>query len=179
MIKLGFVGLGWWGNELANAAKTLSPEIEIAGCQSLSNTEMADFEEIFEARTFSSYEALLADREIDSVVLSTPHSLHADQIIQAAKAGKHVFVEKPLALSITDANAAATCCRNNNVVLAVGHNRRFSAVAQELAKWVKAEKFGQILHVEAHFSVFISQPPFAKHDVFGNKLAIGFGFNTN
>lgn len=152
MIKLAFVGLGWWGNELAIAASKLATDISISGCHSLSESEMDSFAEKFKARIFQNYDQILSDSEIDSVVLSTPHSLHADQIIQATNAGKHVFVEKPLALTVADAKAAATCSSDNNVVLAVGHNRRFSAVAQELANWVKAEKFGQILHVEAHFS---------------------------
>jgi predicted dehydrogenase len=152
MINLGFVGLGWWGNELAIAASQLSADISISGCHSLSESEMENFSAKFKARTYKSYQEILSDPDINGVVLSTPHSLHGEQIIQAANAGKHVFVEKPLALSIEDATSAATCCKDNGLVLAVGHNRRFSAVAQELAKWIKSEKFGQILHVEAHFS---------------------------
>lgn len=152
MLNLGFVGLGWWGNELAKAAAQLSPNLTIAGCYSFSKSEMDAFKSNFDANTYPNYDTMICDAVIDGIVLSTPHSLHAEQIILAAKAGKHVFVEKPLALSVADATTAAECCKENKVILAVGHNRRFSVAAQELSNWIKEEKFGQILHVEAHFS---------------------------
>ena len=152
MINLGFVGLGWWGNELGNAAQTLSSKINIHGCYSFSSIEMSKFSSKFETKVYKNYQEMLADPEIDGVVLATPHTQHADQVIQAAKTGKHVFVEKPLALTISDAKSAASYCNSNNVVLAVGHNRRFSASAQELSRWIKDKKLGQLLHVEAHFS---------------------------
>jgi len=152
MLNLGFVGLGWWGNELAKATAQLSPNLTIAGCYSFSKSEMDAFKSNFGANTYPNYDTMICDAVIDGIVLSTPHSLHAEQIILAAKAGKHVFVEKPLALSVADATTAAECCKENKVILAVGHNRRFSVAAQELSNWIKEEKFGQILHVEAHFS---------------------------
>ncbi len=152
MIDLGFVGLGWWGNELGNAAQKLSSKINIHGCYSLSSTEMTNFSNKFKSRVYTNYAEMLDDPKIDGVVLSTPHSQHANQVIQAAKFGKHVFVEKPLALTVDSARSAASYCNSNDVVLAVGHNRRFSAAAQELTKWIKEGKFGQLLHVEAHFS---------------------------
>ena len=152
MLNLGFVGLGWWGNELAKAAAQLSPNLTIAGCYSFSQSEMDAFNSNFDANTYQNYDTMICDAGIDGIVLSTPHSLHAEQIILAAKAGKHVFVEKPLALFVADATTAAECCSKNNVILAVGHNRRFSVAAQELSNWIKEKKFGQILHVEAHFS---------------------------
>ncbi len=152
MLNLGFVGLGWWGNELAKAAAQLSPNLTIAGCYSFSQSEMDAFKSNFDADFYPNYDTIVCDAGIDGIILSTPHSLHAEQIILAAKAGKHVFVEKPLALSVADATTAAECCSKHNVILAVGHNRRFSVAAQELSNWIKEKKFGQILHVEAHFS---------------------------
>ncbi len=152
MINLGFVGLGWWGKELGNAAQDLSTKINIFGCYSLSSDEMTSFSSKFGTKIYKNYQEMLSDPEIDGVVLATPHTQHADQVIQAAMSGKHVFVEKPLALTISDATSAALCCNTNNVVLAVGHNRRFSQSAKELSRWIKDKKLGQLLHIEAHFS---------------------------
>ena len=152
MINLGFVGLGWWGNELAVAASELSSRIAITGCCSLSQNEMTVFETQFGAKPYPSYVDLLKDPSTEGVILSTPHSQHANQVIQAAEAGKQVFVEKPLALSIQDASSAVRICTDQEVVLAVGHNRRFSSVAGKLKSWLKDERLGHVLHVEAHFS---------------------------
>ena len=87
MINLAFVGLGWWGNELAAAASALSARIKIVGCYSLSQTEMKAFEAQYGAKPYPSYADLLKEPSTDGVVLSTPHSQHANQVIQAANAG--------------------------------------------------------------------------------------------
>lgn len=104
----------------------------------------------FGARCVADYAAALADPTIDAVVLATPHSLHVPQVIAAARAGKHVLVEKPLALDIAGALAAVTACREAGVVLAVGHNRRLLAQLGLMAGLL--EDCGQLLHVEANFS---------------------------
>ena len=148
MIRLGFIGLGWWGNELGKAAQTLSSKISIGGCHSLSPEEMQQFSAKFKTKIYTKFEEILSDSEINGVVFATPHSQHAGQVIKAAKAGKHIFVEKPLALNTADAKSAAEYCDNHNVVLAVGHNRRFSPAAKELSKWINANRFGKLLHVE-------------------------------
>ena len=152
MIRLAFVGLGWWGKELGIAAQILSSKISFGGCYSLSKEEMREFSTKFETKSYNKFDEILLDPEINGVVLATPHSQHADQIVKAASAGKHVFVEKPLALNTAAAKSAVKCCEDHDVILAVGHNRRFSPAAKELSKWISKNRFGQLLHVEAHFS---------------------------
>ena len=71
---------------------------------------------------------------------------------EAAAAAKHVFVEKPFTLTRDSAAAAAAACAEAGVVLAVGHNRRFSAGARAIAGMLEADALGTVLHVEAHFS---------------------------
>jgi predicted dehydrogenase len=90
-----------------------------------------------------SYKQILADPDVDAVVLATPHSLHASQIIAAAAAGKHIHVEKPIALDRASADRAVAAARKAGVVLAVGYCRRFHPsiveVRQRLAKgWLGA-----------------------------------------
>src|SRR5262249_49190927 len=99
-----------------------------------------------------SYEALLVDTRIDAVVLATPHSLHADQIVAAALAGKHVFVEKPLTVTIAAARRAIDACAAAGVVLAVGHNRRLLAQVEMLTRLVADGTAGKIGLVEANSS---------------------------
>ena len=95
---------------------------------------------------------MLADAEVEAVVLATPHSQHAAQVAAAARAGKHVFVEKPFTLDVTDARAAAQACRDAGVVLALGHNRRFLPAFQDMQRMVAAGELGEILHLEGNFS---------------------------
>lgn len=99
-----------------------------------------------------SYEALLGDTAIDAVVLATPHSLHADQIVAAARAGKHVFVEKPLTVTTGEARRAITACAAAGVVLAVGHNRRLLAQVDLLKRLLDYGTVGRIGLVEANYS---------------------------
>ena len=152
MLRTASIGIGWWSNELAAAIQGKSDKIKVITCFSRSEAKRADFANSFGTAQHDSYEAVLADPEIDAVILTTPHSLHAEHIMAAAAAGKHVFVEKPLALTAESARAAATRCREAGVVLAVGQNRRFNATAIEVKKRLDAGEFGSLLHLEANFS---------------------------
>src|SRR5436309_33347 len=90
----------------------------------------------------TSYEDVLADKSIDAVVLATPHTKHREQVEAAAAAGKHVFCEKPFALTIEDAKAALAACRKAGVVLGVGHNRRLWPSMVKQKELVSSPEFG-------------------------------------
>lgn len=152
MLRAASIGLGWWSDELAKSVQGKSQEIRIVTCWSRTAEKRAGFAEKYDVRQHDSYAGVLADPEVDAVLLTTPHSLHAEHVIQAAKAGKHVFVEKPFTLTAESGRAAAAACIAAGTVLAVGHNRRFSAVAQTLKRMIDAGEFGTSLHVEGNFS---------------------------
>jgi predicted dehydrogenase len=95
------------------------------------------------------YEEALADPQVDAVVLATPHSLHSPQVIAAAKAGKHVFCEKPFALTKADAQAAVDATTKAKVTLGLGYNRRFHPEMTKLRQQIQSGELGTILHVEA------------------------------
>jgi predicted dehydrogenase len=80
-----------------------------------------------------SYEQILKDPKIDAVVLATPHSQHEQQVLQAAAAGKHIHVEKPITLDRASADVAVAAARKAGVVLAVGYSRRFHPSVVEAA----------------------------------------------
>lgn len=152
MLRAASVGLGWWSGELAGAIQGRSKEIQVASCFSRSPEKRSAFAEKFGTRQHPSYAAALDDPDVDAVVLTTPHSLHVEHVMQAAAAGKHVFVEKPLALTAETARAAAAACEGAGVVLAVGLNRRFSAAGQAIKAMWEAGEFGDVVHLEANFS---------------------------
>jgi len=84
-------------------------------------------------------------------VLATPHTLHAGQIIAAAKSHKHVFAEKPFALALRDAIAAVRACADNKVTLAIGYNWRFQPALMEIKSMLGDGRLGKLLHVEGNF----------------------------
>ena len=100
---------------------------------------------------FSSLEDLLGKNEVDAVVLATPHSLHAEQILAAAKAKKHVFVEKPLGIDRKACDQAVAACAASGVTLAVGYNWRFQPALQEIKKMLGDGRLGKLLHIEGNF----------------------------
>jgi predicted dehydrogenase len=91
-----------------------------------------------------SYEALLARGDVDAVCLCTPSGLHAAQAIAAARAGKHVLVEKPMALTLADADAMIAACRSAGVKLAVALQRRTETVYQSLRSAIAAGELGRL-----------------------------------
>ena len=91
----------------------------------------------------TSYEDVLADKSIDAVVLATPHTQHREQVEAAAAAGKHVFCEKPFALTVEDAKAAIAACRKAGVALGVGQNRR---LWPSIVKLKEVVVFGRVRH---------------------------------
>lgn len=152
MLNIVIVGTGWWGMELGKAAKSLPGSVRIAGCYSLSAAECAVFCSQLGGKVYPTFEAVLADTTVNAVFLATPHSTHVGQIAQAAAAGKHVFCEKPLALTAASATSAIEACDRAGVVLAVGHNRRCMPVAKTMKRLVEEGACGTIIHVEAHYS---------------------------
>ena len=157
--RIAVVGLGWWGRVIVPLAKTSATLRVVAVADP--DPAAQDFAARQEVPLAGSYEELLRDPDVQGVVLCTPHTLHTDQIVRAANAGKHVFCEKPLSLSRADVLRAVSACNANGVKLAVGHEKRFEPPIQELMRMVKAGELGTPLQIEANFvqDKFLSLPP--------------------
>jgi predicted dehydrogenase len=158
MLRCASIGLGWWAGMHATAIQGKSSLVRIEACHNGSGDPAVDaaamqgFTERFGARAIARFEDVLADKTIDALIVTTPHSRHVPQIIAAARAGKHVLVEKPLALSVESGRSALDACRKAGVVLAVGHNRRFTSPLRAIKALVDKNALGTILHAEANFS---------------------------
>ena len=109
------------------------------------------------ARAETSLEALLADGEIDAVYISTTNELHRDQAIAAAKAGKHILCEKPLALTLTDAHAMLKAVREAGVVAGTNHHLRNAASHHAMRDAVASGKIGKVLGARVFHAVYL--PP--------------------
>ncbi len=152
MLRCAAIGLGWWADELAQAIQGKSQKICVTTCYSRTLEKRISFADKHGTTIHNSYQTVLTDEDVDAVLLCTPHSLHAEHVEQAARAGKHVFVEKPFTLTEDSGRAAATVCADHNRVLAVGQNRRYAAATQEVKRLLQAGEFGTPLHCEANFS---------------------------
>lgn len=150
MINAAIVGLGWWGKTLVESVQRTSDTIRfVAGATRTSTPELETFAAQQEFRLASSLDDLLADSKIDAIVLATPHSLHTQQVVATAKAGKHVFCEKPFALTKADAEEAVNATRKAGVTLGLGYNRRFHPEMTKLREQIRSGDLGTILHIEA------------------------------
>ena len=100
----------------------------------------------------TSLDEVLTDKSIEAIVLATPHTRHRAQVEAIAAAGKHLYCEKPFALSKADAGAALDACRRANIVIAVGHHFRLMPSMRVLAELKEAGAFGTIMHAEGNYS---------------------------
>jgi predicted dehydrogenase len=152
MIDAAIVGLGRWGRTLVKAVQGKSDNLRFTRAVSRDPAKLREVAAPLGLEAIGSLEAVLADRSIDALVLATPHSLHCEQIIAVAAAGKAVFCEKPLTLTKAEAARAIDACHNAGVVLGVGTDKRFYPAVAELLRMAKNGELGRLLHLEAHFS---------------------------
>jgi predicted dehydrogenase len=150
-VRVAIVGLGWWGRKMVAVLRSAGDKLEVVSA----------VEPDASARAFAtdhgldltpSYDRTLARTDVEAVVLATPHSLHEEQIEKAVAAGKHVFCEKPLAMTKAGAERAVALCRGRQLVLGMGHERRFEPPVRDLLSAAADGQFGRILQVEANFS---------------------------
>ncbi|MDE1974797.1 MAG: Gfo/Idh/MocA family oxidoreductase, partial [Hyphomicrobiales bacterium] len=149
MIKAGIVGLGWWGKTLVEAIIGSDVIRVAAGTTRTVTPEIEAFAKNNDFALAANYEALLADKNVDAVVLATPHSMHCAQVIAAAGAKKHVFCEKPFTLTKREAEDAVNAARKAGITLALGYNRRFHPEMNKLRNMIRAGDLGTVQHVEA------------------------------
>ena len=151
-MKLGIAGLGWWGGTLVDAVEG-SPNLKFVAAYTRSRSQQdQDIAAKHHLKLVDSYEAMLADPEVEGVVLATPPPGHADQIVAAARAGTHVFCEKPFVMSKADAERAVAAVGAAGVTLGLGYNRRFHPSWLDLKQRIASGELGTILHAECTMS---------------------------
>ena len=151
MLRAAIHGLGRWGNRLVESVQT-SGKIRIVKGVSRNPGKHARFAKDNGITLVASYAEALSHPQLDAVVLATPHSLHHQQIVEAARAGKHVYVEKPITLTRASAEDAVAACREAGVTLGLGFNRRFAPAYVEMMRRIRAGEIGEVLHVEGQHS---------------------------
>lgn len=150
-LRTAALGMGWWSDVLADAVKR-SREIELVACFTRSAEKRRAFAAKYGCRAAGSYEEILKDRSIEAIINTTPNNVHLNTTRQAAEAGKHVFLDKPIANTVADGTEIARLCKNAAVVLALGYQRR----RENHFRWIKAEidagRFGKLVQAECNIS---------------------------
>ena len=156
-VRLGSIGLGWWGNVLAEAAAA-SGEAEVVTCFARTPDTRNQFAARHDCDAAASVDELF-DGDIDGVLVATPHTTHGDLIRRAAKAGKHVLVDKPMTLTVADADASIAAAAEAGIVLQVGHNKRRQSAIRLIKEMVDDGSLGTVLHVSANHAVGMLYKP--------------------
>src|ERR1700686_4081177 len=152
MLNTAIVGLGWWGKTLGKAAPDFGSPINFMRGVTLEPGTVRDFAAEHKIAIGTSFEEVIADPQIQAVILATPHSKHRAQVEAAAAAKKHIYCEKPFALAKADAAAMLDACKGARSVVGVGHHFRLMPSMRVLDELKQAGAFGTIMHVEGNYS---------------------------
>src|SRR5262245_13887783 len=150
-LRVACIGMGWWSDVLADAM-VRSGKLKIGACYSRSTERRQAFAQKYGCAVAASYQALLEDRSIEAIINTTPNNTHRDTTIAAARAGKHVFLDKPIATTIADARALTEACRKSRVVLALGYQRRKESHFRWVRRAIDDGAFGKLVNAEANIS---------------------------
>jgi predicted dehydrogenase len=154
-VRIGVVGLGYWGPNIARNFAAI-PGCELAWCCDPSEAARQRFAESFPDVTVTGdLERLLSDRELDAVAVATPVPTHAELAVRVLKAGKHCFVEKPLAQSVADAERAVAAAAHDRILM-VGHLLEYHPGVQKLKELTESGQLGERIYY-----------------IYGNRLNLG------
>src|SRR5438445_9481334 len=143
--------MGWWSDVLADAIQR-SGKLKIVACYTRSEERRRAFAGGYGCRAAPSYEAILADPSIGAIISTTPNDAHLETTRAAAAAGKHVFLDKPIANTVSDARAITDACRRAGVVLALGYQRRRESHFRWIRQRIDEGAFGRLVNAEANIS---------------------------
>ncbi|PYG31019.1 Gfo/Idh/MocA family protein [Pelagimonas varians] len=143
-------GFGWWGTHIAKRLVD-NPDFRVRAIVEPFEGNHGKIAEM-SLTALNDLDAALQLPDMDAVILTTPNPLHEEQIIACAKAGKHVFCEKPLGLTADSARRSAAACVQAGVQLGIGHERRFEPALVALKQAIESQSLGTIMHAEAAFS---------------------------
>lgn len=150
MVKYGIALIGC-GRIAPNHAKNIVEldQLELKVVCDLIPERAEKFSQLYGGEVNLDYRQVLARSDVKIVTIATPSGLHAEIGIAAAEAGKHVIVEKPMALSLRDADRLIAACERNHVYLGVCHQNRYNLVVRKLREALETGRFGKLSHATA------------------------------
>ena len=157
-LKLGIAGLGR-GFTVMLPTLSLHPNLDAVAAVDTRAEARSRFEADFGGTSYDSVEAMCAEADIDAVYVTTPHQFHAEHAEIAARAGKHVLVEKPMAITLDDCTRMIEAAKTAGVHLLVGHSHSYDAPILEARRLIKTGDYGPVrLITGLNFTDFIYRP---------------------
>ena len=157
-LRLGVIGCGRIAQAHLAAIEFLKEEVDLVAVTDIDEKRAREAEERFGAKYFiPRFEDLLNHPEIEAVVIPLPNHLHHPVVLQAARAKKHILVEKPMALNAKQAQEMVEEAKKNDVTLMVGQSRRFSDAVFELQR--RLPEIGELFRIQISFLVHFPTPP--------------------
>lgn len=144
-MNFAIVGCGRIAIKHAEAIASISDAVLVAVCD-IDEQKAQDFAEKHQAKMYTDYAEMLKNPEIEVVNICTPNALHADMAIQAIEEGKHVMIEKPIAISLEDADRIIEAANRKGVKAAAVHQNRFNASIQKTREALENGRFGKMSH---------------------------------
>jgi predicted dehydrogenase len=157
-IQLGVIGCGRVAQAHLAAIENLKDDVDLIAVADVDEKRAKEAKERFGARYFTSrHEDVLGKKEVEAVIVTLPNHLHHPVVLQAARAKKHLLVEKPIALNTRQAKEMVEEARRNNITIMVGQSRRFSEAVFELQKNLPG--IGRLFRIQISFLVNFPAPP--------------------
>lgn len=150
-VRLASLGMGWWSDVLADAVQR-SDKIEITSCFTRSADKRKAFAKKYGCNPAENYEEILQDPRVEGIINTTPNYAHLETTRAAAEAGKHIFLDKPIANSISDGREIARVCKDAGVLISVGYQRRRENQFRWIRKGIDEDKFGMLVQAEGNIS---------------------------
>lgn len=151
-VKIGIAGLGATVPMYMVAVKYI-PEIEVTAIMDIDPGKLASVGDYYHVdQRYTDYEQMLRDADIDAVLIGTPTMLHRDQAMLAARYGKHVLLEKPMAPTVSACRDIIAACDKHGVMLMIGFMKRFDNSFLTAADYVKSGKLGKVHQVTTRWS---------------------------
>src|SRR5260221_5887434 len=150
-LRVACIGMGWWSEVLADAIQR-SKKLKIVACYTRSEDKRRAFASKYGCAAMPDYQAILQDRGIEAIINTTPNDAHLETTRAAAAAAKQVFLEKPIANTVSEGRAITEACRKAGVVLALGYQRRRESQFRWIRERIDAGDFGKLVNAEANIS---------------------------
>ncbi len=151
-VKVALVGVGSWGGTQSLPAINEAGNLELVSWFDANSEIIAKYSNTIPVPPARSFEEIISNPQVEAVILIVPNHVHAQLAIQAAGWGKHVWVEKPIANTVQEADAMIQACEDAGVVLQVGHSLRRAPGIRIIKQAIEDGKIGDLAMIEAHQS---------------------------
>jgi predicted dehydrogenase len=160
VLRVGLIGCGWFAQAVHLPILRRLPDVElIALAEPDSDRRQEASRCVQAAQVYADYRDLLKMRDLDAVIVSVPTAFHAEVAIAAMQLGKHVYLEKPVAASLSEADKIVSAWKHAGVVGMIGFNYRFNALHQAARTQIRAGKLGPMVGVRSVFSAPMRSMP--------------------